>query len=88
MTKKKKEVPKAKTKKPNYKELWKGMPEFVQENVKPFKSVIVHIGSKEDMLKLSKVIGQEIISTTKYIHYPLREKVSETDHRWTDKTKK
>jgi hypothetical protein len=78
---------KNKEKKFNPKHHWKGMPEFVQENVNPVKSIIVHFDSKEEMLKLSKIIGQEINAKTKYIHLPFRKAVSETDHRWSDKKK-
>jgi len=64
---------------------WKGMPEFKQDNVKPIKTVRVHIWSKEDLLKFSKLINQAITAKTTFVHYPKKDRISETDHRWSDK---
>lgn len=52
---------------------WKGMPEFELENLQPFKSIIVHFNSREDMEKFSKLIEQNITSMTRSLWYPKAE---------------
>lgn len=39
---------------------WQGMPEFVQEDLAPAYSVIVHFASKADQAAFGKLIGQKI----------------------------
>lgn len=51
-------------------EEWKDMPEFVQRDMSPFQSIIVHFESEEDMKEFSKVIGQNITHRTKSIWFP------------------
>lgn len=54
----------------SYDEAWKGMPEFVQDEIEPFKTLYVHFENREDMEKFKKVINQEFYLTTKSIWYP------------------
>lgn len=53
-----------------WEEHWKQMPEFVQEDQKPWKSIYVHFESREDMEAFEKLVGQRINLTTKFIWYP------------------
>jgi hypothetical protein len=48
---------------------WKGMPEFVQENQKPFKTLLVHFASQADVDAFAELVKKKI-STKKYIWYP------------------
>ena len=49
---------------------WEGMPEYVQEDNMPYKTVYVHFKNREDMESFSKFINQKIQYTTKFIWYP------------------
>jgi hypothetical protein len=49
---------------------WQGMPEFVQENLAPVKSIYVHFETREDYLAFQKLIGQTMTMNTRSIWYP------------------
>ena len=57
----------------NWKELWKGMPEFVQEDLTPFKSIYIHFETIEDMQAFAKLVKQTITVETRAIWYPKAE---------------
>ena len=40
-----------------WEEHWQDMPEFVQEDQSPYKSVIVHFENKEDMAEFAKLVN-------------------------------
>jgi hypothetical protein len=69
MTKKVKQEPLLGLQEP-WKEHWQGMPEFVQEDMSPWKSIYVHFSSKEDMEDFSRLIGQKVTPRTKFIWHP------------------
>lgn len=52
---------------------WVGMPEFVQEDLSPFKSVVVHFATNEDLKKFAQITGQRIGLKTQSIWYPEQE---------------
>jgi len=56
-----------------WEEEWRGMPEFVQEDLMPWHSVEVHFENREDMEKFSKLVKQKIGLNTKFIWYPQAE---------------
>lgn len=49
---------------------WQGMPEYIQEDLTSFKSIIVHFRNQKDMDEFAELIDQKIKRTTKYIWYP------------------
>jgi hypothetical protein len=49
---------------------WEGMPEYINEDKSSYKSVRVHFKTKKDMENFSKVIGQNILETTRSIWFP------------------
>lgn len=51
---------------------WVGMPEFIQEEKKPYQSIIVRFSSKEDVEEFSKIIGQKLTNKTKSIWHPFK----------------
>lgn len=53
-----------------WKKYWKGMPEFVQYDESPYKSIIVHFNDEGDVENFSKLTGQKITSKTKFINFP------------------
>ena len=65
---------------------WKGMPEFIQEDLMPFKTIYVHFRNIEDMRKFSKLMNQKILVTTQYIWYP-KARIDEVKNlRWVDES--
>lgn len=71
-----------------FKKHWKGMPEFNQPDAGPVKSILVHFATKEDMLKFSKLVNQEITAKLQYIWFPTRDREQLLDKRWSDKKAK
>lgn len=67
---------------------WKGMPEFVQPNAGPIKILLVHFDTKEDMLKFSKLVGQQVTARTPSIWFPKKPAEAALDKRWSDKKTK
>jgi hypothetical protein len=51
-------------------EHWKGMPEFVQKDLTPFKTIYVHFEKREDFEAFAKLVGQRILMSTQSIWYP------------------
>jgi hypothetical protein len=49
---------------------WQGMPEFEQGDNKPFRTIIVHLGSQEAVDEFSALIGQPFSESVKYIWHP------------------
>jgi hypothetical protein len=49
---------------------WQGMPEFIQEDLSAFKTILVHFKNQEDVNAFSKLVSQQIKSRTKWIWYP------------------
>ena len=53
-----------------WKEEWKNMPEFSQENLQPIQQIIISFETKEDVQKFANLINQKVTSFTKSIWYP------------------
>lgn len=53
-----------------WKEEWVGMPEFIQEDLTPFKSIRVQFKDKRNRDEFSKLIDQKITNKTKSLWYP------------------
>lgn len=51
-------------------EHWKGMPEFVQKDLTPFKTIYLHFENRADMEAFSELVGQKITLNTQSIWYP------------------
>ena len=49
---------------------WKGMPEFVCEDLSPFKVIIVNFTSWSDVQKFAKITGNKITADTRAIWFP------------------
>jgi len=49
---------------------WQDMPEFIQEDLKSYKALIVHFETKEDMAAFAKLLDQKITFKTPSIWYP------------------
>jgi hypothetical protein len=55
---------------PSWTDLWRGMPEFSQKDLEPYKSVVVHFQDKHDQAAFSKLIGQKVLPNTRSLWYP------------------
>lgn len=55
-------------------EHWEGMPEFEQNALKPFRSLIVHFDNQDNMDDFTERIGQKVTDQTRYIWHPKQEK--------------
>jgi hypothetical protein len=53
-----------------WEEAWKGMPEFVQKDISPYKTIYVHFENREDMEAFSQLVSQKIGLNTRSIWYP------------------
>ena len=49
---------------------WKNMPEFIQEDHQPSKSILVHFENKDDIAQFSKLLKQNVTEQTKFIYFP------------------
>ena len=49
---------------------WKWMPEFVQEDQSPARTILVHFERWEHVEEFSRLIGQRITPMTRFIYYP------------------
>lgn len=53
-----------------WEEHWQGMPEFVQDDLSPFRTIMLHFKDREDMELFEKLVDQKIYRETKSIWYP------------------
>ena len=60
---------------------WQGMPEFIQEAQKSFKSMLIHFDSEESMQKFAELTELKITMKTKSSWWPAAEKASVADKR-------
>lgn len=53
-------------------EFWKEMPEFIAENLDPFKRVLVFFANEEEYKSFADLIGQKLTDRTQSIWYPYK----------------
>lgn len=51
---------------------WVGMPEFNQQNKKPFKEIIVRFETQNDYLDFQEKLNQKLTLKTKSIWHPFK----------------
>jgi hypothetical protein len=68
--------------KSEWKSQWVAMPEFEQNDDKPFKSIKVHFRNQEDVDLLAALVNQKITLNTRYIWYPFMPKNCFTNKRY------
>lgn len=66
----------------DWKEEWQDMPEFIQKDIQPFRSLKVHFEKEEDVKKFAELVGQKITSDTKSLWYPELTHTSFMDKRY------
>jgi len=63
---------------------WVGMPEFSNEDLRPYKQLLVSFANEEDMNKFAELIGQKITQTTKFVWYPEQDRIDVANKRYVD----
>jgi hypothetical protein len=71
-----------------YMRYWNDMPEYVTDNLLPYRTLPVHFATKEDMEAFSKLVGQPITKVSKCIWFPIAEIGHIVDKRYVDEKKK
>lgn len=69
---------------PEWKKLWVGMPEFIQEDLSPWKTISLHFASPGDMWLFSELVGQKLTENTRSIWYPPAEIGHYANKRYAD----
>lgn len=72
--------------KPNWKDEWVDMPEFIQEKQEPYAKIIFRFSCEEDLQAFAKLIGQKLTSKTKSAWYPFRSHWGNNDEVWVDES--
>ncbi len=67
-----------------WKKHWTGMPEFVQNDKKTYKTIYVHFRNKEDYEDFAKLIEQNLSEKTKSIWHPKLERDQNMLKRWIE----
>ena len=49
---------------------WQGMPEFIQEDLTPYKSLTVHFETQADVKAFEALIGQKLYPKNNWIWFP------------------
>ena len=65
-----------------WREHWQGMPDFVQEEKKPYKKMNICFQTKEDFEQFRKLLDQPMTDKTKAIWYPAFEREKNSLYTW------
>jgi len=61
---------------------WKGMPDFLQKDERPFHSVRVNLKNPDDLARFSELMGQTMTKDTRSTWYPPQERIPQIDKCW------
>lgn len=65
---------------------WKGMPEFVMEDLTPYRVINVRFLNAEDVAEFEKLMAQKITEKQKTIWFPYAEPRKATHLRYVDES--
>ena len=65
-----------------WKKLWKGMPEFEQEENPTYKTIYVHFRTESDYKEFAKLVDQNLSNKTKSIWHPALDRTQNSLLRW------
>ena len=68
----------------SWKDEWIGMPEFIQEDLTPWRTMMVHFECQEDLDDFCTIIEQKATNLTKYMWHPRVESKKVVNKRWID----
>lgn len=64
----------------SWKRWWKQMPEFVQKDLEPWKTLLVHFACEDDRKAFAQLLGQRVSDDTKMLWYPKAD-IAKTAHK-------
>lgn len=67
-----------------WKKLWQGMPEFVQEDDPPYKKLIINFRNEEDYKQFADLIKQKLTEKTKSVWFPKLDVDDNALKRWIE----
>lgn len=70
-----------------WKKEWWGMPEFLQEDLTPHQSILVHFENEEAVEEFAKLTEQTITKLTKSVWFPKAEFETKYNKRYVDEVK-
>lgn len=70
----------------DWRRYWKGMPEFIQDDLGPWKSLVVHFECRADLEEFAALVKQKVRETTRSIWYPQAEIGRYANKRYTDES--
>ena len=62
---------------------WDDMPEFEQNNLNPFRSIIVHFNNESDVKNFFETLNQNYSEKAKYIWHPEMQRMDNESKRYT-----
>jgi hypothetical protein len=68
----------------NWQDEWQGMPEFIQDDLSPYRSISVHFRNEADIADFTEKLGQSVTDRTKSMWHPELERNNYQDDRYTD----
>jgi hypothetical protein len=71
-----------------WEEHWKGMPEFSQKDISPYRTLYVHFETREDVAEFFQLVNQHYTPLTQYIWFPKMERAMFSDKRYVDEAGK
>jgi len=63
---------------------WHGMPEYVQEDLRPYHAINVRFRNQEDFMRFKELMGQAISPKQKACWYPKMDHRITSDKRYID----
>jgi hypothetical protein len=57
---------------------WQGMPEFIQRDLSPKRTIKVHFNSEKHVERFAELIGQDIYDSQKFVWFP-KARIGRTD---------
>jgi hypothetical protein len=69
-----------------WREHWKGMPEFSHKDITPYFSIKIHFNTKESIKQFSELVGQNITENTNSIWYPKQKITHVANKRYIDES--
>jgi hypothetical protein len=70
----------------NWKEEWVGMPEFIQEDLRPYRVINVRFRNEEDVKAFEKLMEQVISPKQKTLWFPKAEHRKASHLRYEDES--
>ncbi len=68
----------------NWKDHWIGMPEYINEKIKPYRSLKVNFATEKDLEDFAVHVGQKITDKTKSISIPKKPFQPDRKKHWID----